>query len=71
MQTYWTNFAKTGNPNRSDETAADMEFTQWPAFTSATRAYVDFTSAGPVAKQDLQRQACDVYINLLKTKLTQ
>ena len=72
MQLYWTNFAETGNPNSSsNESAAAMVLPIWPAFTPASHAYIDLTSSGPVAKQNLQRQACDVYTDLLKAKLTQ
>jgi len=79
MQVYWTNFAKTGDPNTSGENyayaAQGVALPQWPAFNSATRAYLDLTGSGmlvpAVAKQNLQRQACDVYTDLLKTKLAQ
>ncbi|HWG18554.1 MAG TPA: carboxylesterase family protein [Acidobacteriaceae bacterium] len=75
MQIYWTNFAKTGNPNdigadKNDASAEGLELPTWPAFTPATRAYIDLTSSGSVAKHDLQRPACDVYTDLLKSKLT-
>jgi len=55
MQDYWTNFAKTGDPNGS-------KFTKWPKFDGASRAYMDFTDSGPVAKEGLRRQACDVFM---------
>jgi para-nitrobenzyl esterase len=74
MQTYWTNFAKTGDPHSYGPQVIWVEgnrLTPWPVFTRATRTYIDLTSSGPVAKQGLQRQACDVYTDLLKTKLAQ
>jgi para-nitrobenzyl esterase len=55
MQEYWTNFAKTGDPNGG-------KLVKWPKFDAAARAYMDFTDAGPVAKEGLRRQACDVFI---------
>jgi para-nitrobenzyl esterase len=55
MQEYWTNFAKTGDPNSG-------KLVKWPKFDAAARAYMDFTDAGPVAKEGLRRQACDVYM---------
>ncbi|HEY4363062.1 MAG TPA: carboxylesterase family protein [Bryobacteraceae bacterium] len=55
MQEYWTNFAKTGDPNGG-------KLVKWPKFDAAARAYLDFTDGGPVAKEGLQRQACDVFM---------
>jgi para-nitrobenzyl esterase len=55
MQQYWTNFAKTGDPNGG-------KLVKWPKFDAAARAYMDFTDAGPVAKEGLRRQACDVFM---------
>jgi para-nitrobenzyl esterase len=54
MQNYWTNFAKTGDPN-----GAGMP--QWPKFDPAKRAYLEFTDAGPVVREGLRRQVCDVF----------
>jgi para-nitrobenzyl esterase len=34
----------------------------WPKFDAAARAYLDFTDAGPVVKEGLRRQVCDVFI---------
>ena len=59
IQTYWTNFAKTGNPNGG-------ALPTWPKFDRATRAYVQFTDAGPVTKSDLRRPFCDLFIDNLK-----
>jgi para-nitrobenzyl esterase len=56
MQRYWTNFAKTGDPNGGS-------LVKWPKFDPAARAYVDFTDAGPVAKEGLRRQVCDLFID--------
>ena len=55
MQEYWTNFAKTGDPNGG-------KLVKWPKFDATARAYLDFTDAGPVAKEGLRRQACDVFM---------
>ena len=55
MQEYWTNFAKTGDPNGGN-------LVKWPKFDATARAYLDFTDAGPLAKEGLRRQACDVFI---------
>jgi para-nitrobenzyl esterase len=55
MQQYWVNFAKTGDPNSGS-------LVKWPKFDATRRAYIDFTDAGPVAKEGLRRQVCDVFI---------
>jgi para-nitrobenzyl esterase len=61
MQQYWTNFAKTGNPNGGS-------LTKWPKFDPAARAYMDFTAQGPVVGEGLRRDACDLFIENLKRK---
>ncbi len=53
MQQYWTNFAKTGDPNGGN-------LPKWPKFDPARRAYLEFTDAGPVAKEGLRRAVCDL-----------
>jgi len=62
MQQYWTNFARTGDPNGAN-------LPHWPKFDPASRAYLDFTSAGPVAKEGLRRQVCELYIEKLRRQL--
>jgi para-nitrobenzyl esterase len=62
MQEYWTNFAKTGDPNGAN-------LPRWPKFDPDSRAYLDFTSAGPVAKEGLRRQVCELYTEKLKRQL--
>jgi para-nitrobenzyl esterase len=55
MQEYWTNFARTGDPNGG-------KLVKWPKFDGTARAYMDFTDAGPVAKESLRRQVCDLFM---------
>jgi para-nitrobenzyl esterase len=55
MQEYWTNFARTGDPNGG-------KLVKWPKFDATARAYMDFTDAGPVAKEGLRRQVCDLFM---------
>jgi para-nitrobenzyl esterase len=55
MQEYWTNFARTGDPN-------GPKLVKWPKFDAKARAYMDFTDSGPVAKEGLRRQACDLFM---------
>ncbi len=62
MQQYWANFAKTGNPNGG-------KLPQWPKFDGSARAYVQFTDAGPIAKEGLRRPFCDLFIENVKRQL--
>ena len=64
MQQYWTNFAKTGNPNGGQLPA-------WPKFDVSSRAYLQFTDAGPVAKEGLRRPFCDLFIENVKRLMAQ
>jgi len=59
MQQYWTNFAKTGDPNGSG-------LPVWPKFNPTSRAYIQFTDAGPIAKEELRRAQCDLFIENVK-----
>ena len=61
MQQYWTNFAKSGNPNGG-------ALPRWPKFDPASRAYMDLTSSGPVAREGLRREACDLFIENITRK---
>jgi para-nitrobenzyl esterase len=55
IQQYWTNFAKTGNPN-GDKLPA------WEGFSEPARSYIEFTSEGPVRGQGLRKPFCALYI---------
>jgi para-nitrobenzyl esterase len=60
VQTYWTNFAKTGNPNGNG-------LPEWPKFNGTSRPYLEFTvHDGPAVKENLRRGICDLYIQALK-----
>jgi para-nitrobenzyl esterase len=63
MQEYWTNFAKTGDPNGAG-------LPRWPKFDPAARAYLEFTADGPVALAGLRRQVCDLYTDYLKRRMS-
>ena len=58
LEHYWTNFAKTGNPNGPGLPA-------WPAFDPQARSYIEFTDAGPAVRQNLRKAACDLYAETL------
>jgi para-nitrobenzyl esterase len=62
MQEYWTNFAKSGNPNEG-------KLPHWPRFDPARRAYLDFTNSDPEAKEGLRRQVCDLYSEYLAGRM--
>jgi para-nitrobenzyl esterase len=60
IQTYWVNFARTGNPNGD-------ALPEWPKFNATTRPYLEFTiQDGPVVRENLRRNICDLYIKALK-----
>ena len=61
MQQYWTNFAKTGDPNGAS-------LPKLPKFDSKARAYIDLTAEGPLAREGLRREACDLFIDNLGRK---
>ena len=55
LQTYWTNFAKSGDPNGAGLPA-------WPRFDSRARPYLELTDKGPVVGSGLRRQICDLFM---------
>ena len=63
MQTYWTNFAKTGDPNGRPATPA---LPRWPRFDDGKRQYLEFTDEGPMGREGLRRPYCDLYLDNLK-----
>jgi para-nitrobenzyl esterase len=60
MQTYWANFAATGDPNRGLQ---PVRVPAWPTFTTRAKQYLEFTDAGPVARDGLRRLFCDLYVD--------
>jgi para-nitrobenzyl esterase len=59
IEEYWTNFAKTGNPNVD-------ALPNWPEF-DGTQAYIEFTQdVRVVAKTGLRHEQCDLYRENLK-----
>jgi para-nitrobenzyl esterase len=59
MQQYWTNFAKTGDPNGAG-------LPKWPRYDAAARGYIEFTDNGPEAREGLRRSYCDLYVENAK-----
>jgi para-nitrobenzyl esterase len=63
IETYFTNFAKTGNPNGGG-------VPEWPAFDGSQR-YVFFKEDGQVAVESggLRRKQCDLYREALRERM--
>jgi len=62
IESYWTNFARTGNPNSNG-------LPNWPAF-GASQAFIEFTPEGKVAASEgLRRPQCDLLRELLKCQM--
>jgi len=63
IETYWTNFAKTGDPSGGQLPA-------WPRF-GLTQSFIRFTQDGNVvASTGLRQQQCDLFRQLLKERIT-
>ena len=58
MQEYWTNFARTGNPNAPG-------LPKWPRFESKSAAYIELSNQGAQAKTALRSAACGIYADKL------
>jgi len=62
IEQYWTNFAKAGNPS-------GVKLPQWPQFDPVSRAYMEFSAAGPVTREGLRRPFCDLFIENVKRQM--
>jgi para-nitrobenzyl esterase len=62
METYWTNFARTGDPNGNG-------LPVWPKFDTRARRYIEFTDNGPVPKEALRQEFCDLFAEDLKARM--
>jgi para-nitrobenzyl esterase len=61
VQEYWTNFAKTGNPNGGT-------LVNWPKHDARAGAYLEFAAGGPAAKEALRRPFCELFAQNLAAK---
>ena len=61
MQQYWTNFAKTGDPNGEG-------LPKWPRFDTKSREYMELTNKGAVPAKQLRGTVCDLYKEVLEQK---
>jgi para-nitrobenzyl esterase len=59
VQDYWTNFARTGDPNGSG-------LPQWPKYQATSRESMDLGNEGPVVRSNVRAEACDLYTQKLK-----
>jgi para-nitrobenzyl esterase len=63
IQLYWTNFARTGDPNGRGVPA-------WPAFEPEKRAYMSLAVTGAKAGEGLRRAQCDLFLEAEKARPT-
>jgi len=61
MQQYWTNFAKTGDPNGAN-------LAKWPKFDAKARGYIELTNSGAVPSKELRGPVCELYREMLEQK---
>ena len=55
MQSYWTNFAKTGDPNGAG-------LPRWSPFDAKAMAYMSFPAQGAAAGEGLRRAQCEIFL---------
>ncbi len=60
IETYWTNFAKTGDPNGPG-------VPRWEKFEAKRMAYISFAPQGAAAGEGLRREYCDLFLQAEKT----
>jgi para-nitrobenzyl esterase len=63
MQLYWTNLAKTGNPN-----GPGVPF--WPSFDPEKRGYMSLAATGVQAGEGLRRAQCDLFLEAERARPT-
>jgi para-nitrobenzyl esterase len=64
IESYWANFARTGNPNGAG-------LPEWPAFGSA-QSFIEFAPDGKVVRSEgLRRAQCDLHRQVLKARMAQ
>ena len=63
IQGYWSNFAKTGNPNGPN-------LPNWPSFDATNQTAMEFTQLGnSTARAHSRPTFCDLGVNALKRRL--
>jgi para-nitrobenzyl esterase len=61
MESYWTNFAKSGDPNGPG-------LPRWTKFDAAKKSYISFTEGGAVAGEGLRQLQCDLFLDAEKAR---
>jgi para-nitrobenzyl esterase len=65
IQSYWTNFSKTGNPNGSN-------LPNWPTFDATNQTEMEFAQRGnSIARAHSRPAFCDLDLSTLKRRLTE
>jgi para-nitrobenzyl esterase len=59
IQGYWTNFAKTGNPNGGG-------LPEWPRYDPASARFLEFGTDGPVAAANLRPTHCGIFLEWVR-----
>lgn len=57
---YWTEFAKSGDPSGSADAAANDSLPRWPAYSPQSDELMNFTQAGPMPMPDPWRERLDL-----------
>ena len=60
--------SNTGRTSPRRVTLTGVRSPKWPKFDPAARAYMDLTANGPVVREGLRREACDLFIENIKRK---
>lgn len=58
VQQYWTNFARTGDPNGA-------KLPVWPKYDLIKRGYLELSNGGPIIKSDLRKPFCELFLKKL------
>lgn len=56
--TYWTNFAKTGDPNKGSELPQNVT---WPVYSTATDPHMSFQTPQVKVETGLRNKYCDFW----------
>jgi para-nitrobenzyl esterase len=62
VQEYWTNFAKTGDPNGPG-------LPKWPKYDGTSRESMDLSNDGPVVKAKLRGDECAAFADMIDREL--
>ena len=62
MQSYWVNFARTGDPNGEG-------LPPWPRYSADAQGYLAFTDTGAIAKSNLRSQYCSLWRDQLRAQI--